>query len=195
MSPGSAAAGSREPLASRDREFQLEARHLALLVLLVVALCAASYQVGRWVERRSAEASAPPGLAPDGRAPASVEDAGDVSRDLTFFDTLGGGDPVPLEAPPRARETPIRPRSAGASAPSAPRRSVSEGVMIQVFASKDRKAADSLRRRLRSRGYTALLVSEGGFHKVRVGPYADGEEAQRAAGVLREQEGLETRIP
>jgi len=67
--------------------------------------------------------------------------------------------------------------------------------MIQVFASKDRSAAESIRRRLRTKGYTALLVPDRGTYKVRVGPYADREEAERAATILREQEKLTTWIP
>jgi cell division septation protein DedD len=72
---------------------------------------------------------------------------------------------------------------------------VNEGVMIQVFASKDRAAAEAIRKRLRGKGYTALLVSDAGSWKVRVGPYADREEAEKSAVVLREQENLKTWIP
>ena len=46
-----------------------------------------------------------------------------------------------------------------------------------------------------AKGYTALIVREAGIYKVRVGPYADREEAERAAEILREQENLTTWIP
>jgi cell division septation protein DedD len=187
------------------QEFQLETKHLAFLILLVLVLCVASFLFGRWVERQSLGlgASSAGGIRRD--ADANVEDMGDVSKELTFFDTLKGDKSAPMPQPSADRSTaPARsastataaaapPRGAGSSGP--PRRSVNEGVMIQVFASKDRAAADAIRKRLRARGYTALLVSEGGSWKVRVGPYADREEAQRSAAVLHEQEKLTTWIP
>jgi len=176
------------------QEFQLETRHFVLLVLIVVVLCAASFELGRWVERQSLGPAIPlasvAGTA-GGGSDANVEDVGDVSKDLTFFDTLAGGAPTPLQAPVRQS-----PRSSpGAAPPGSTRRSVNEGVMIQVFASKDRAAADAVRKRLRAKGYTALLASSGGAYKVRVGPYADRTEAERQAAILREQERLTTWIP
>lgn len=191
-----------------EQEFQLETRHLVLMVALVVVLCVASFMLGRWVERQSL-GPAPGGVLPAGRlADANIDDAGDVGRELTFFDTLKNQKQAPLEAPRttppaaataaprpnRASPAPSRPAPSTASAGSS-RRSVNEGVMVQVFASGDRAAADGIRRRLREKGYTALLVSERGSWKVRVGPYADREEAERAAAVLREQERLTTWIP
>lgn len=185
------------------REFQLETRHLAFLIVLVVALCLASFMLGRWVERQNAGPAVSDAVTrPEG---ATVTDEGDVSKDLTFFDTLKNERPAPLEsapepAPARAMK-PVASRAAAASPPPATprpadsRRSVSDGVMIQVFASKDKAAADAIRKRLRARGYTALLVPDGGSWKVRVGPYADREEAERSAAVLRQQENLKTWIP
>ncbi|MFQ5700415.1 MAG: hypothetical protein ACE5HU_01045, partial [Acidobacteriota bacterium] len=41
------------------RDFQLETRHLAFLIALVVALCIASFMLGRWVERQSLGAEVP----------------------------------------------------------------------------------------------------------------------------------------
>jgi len=195
------------------QEFQLETRHLVLMVLLVVVLCVASFMFGRWVERQSAgptiSMAGMPG--PSGRnGDANVEEMGDVSKDLTFFDTLEGNQPAPLKPQPGAKPAASarvkRPATAGVGQPAEPpattgqpatsgRRSVNEAVMIQVFASKDRAAADLIRRRLRAKGYTALLMPDHGTYKVRVGPYADREEATRAASVLREQEKLTTWIP
>jgi cell division septation protein DedD len=189
-----------------QQEFQLETRHLVLLIALVLVLCVASFMLGRWVERQSLGPAIAGSAAGGKSGDAEVADMGDVSKDLTFFDTLEGNKPAPLEPPTSSRRstTPVKPRTAAtartgadtASPPSVnPRRSVNEGVMIQVFASKDRAAADAIRRRLRSKGYTALLVPDRGTYKVRVGPYADREEATRAADILREQEKLTTWIP
>lgn len=197
--------GGQAPRPDREasREVQLDARHLALSVVVVVALCVVSFLLGRWVERRSLGVAVAAEGAPAGRGEPLVEEMGDVSEDLTFFDTLGGDREVPLETAAAPRESPPlapAPRGAGASRPEStaaatPRRSVAEGIMVQVLASRDRAAADALRRRLRSRGYTALLVREKGVYKVRVGPYADREEAKRAAILLRDREKLTTWIP
>jgi hypothetical protein len=203
---------SRGSEGATTQEFQLETRHLVLLVLLVVVLCVASFMFGRWVERQSVgptiSMTGMPGAS--GRnGDANVEEMGDVSKDLTFFDTLEGNQPAPLKpqagaqaAPSRARQPstqtvrqPVEPPSTASQPPASGRRSVNEAVMIQVFASKDRAAADQIRRRLRAKGYTALLMPDHGTYKVRVGPYADREEATRAASVLREQEKLTTWIP
>jgi len=176
-----------------DREFQLEVRHMAFLLLLVVALCVASFMLGRWVERQSAGADIA-AIAEEGEA--RVEEGGDVARDLTFFDSLKNDQPVPLEDPGGGR-APLKPAPsrAAASPPPASRRSVEEGVFIQVIATAQRSAAESVRKRLRDDGYTALMVSEGGTWKVRVGPYADRAEAERAAVRLRNEKGLTTWIP
>ena len=198
------------------QEFQLETRHLVLMVLLVVVLCVASFMFGRWVERQSVgptiSMTGMPGMpGPSGHnGDANVEEMGDVSKDLSFFDTLEGNQPAPLKpqsgalptlparvkqpATPAVRQ-PVEPPATTGQPPTSGRRSVNEAVMIQVFASKDRAAADLIRRRLRAKGYTALLMPDHGTYKVRVGPYADREEATRAASVLREQEKLTTWIP
>src|SRR5574342_1250820 len=170
--------------APAPQEFQLETKHLAFLILLVLVLCVASFLFGRWVERQSLGLGASSGGIDRRGADANVEDMGDVSKELTFFDTLKGDKPAPMPQAPADRPTAGGPTRSASTGPSAaattrgasgagtPRRSVNEGVMIQVFASRDRAAADTIRKRLRARGYTALLVSEGGSWKVRVGPYA-----------------------
>ena len=192
------------PSDEATREFQLETRHLAFLIAVVLGLCVASFLLGRWVERQNEPADV---RAVRTEAGGTVEDEGDVAGDLTYFDTLKTDKTVPLEPekrPSGARSTPARtdrsavtpPQSSPPSARVAdPRRSVNEGVMIQVFASKDRAAADAIRKRLRWKGYTALLVSDAGSWKVRVGPYAAREDAERWAAVIRQQENLKTWIP
>ncbi|HKY32687.1 MAG TPA: SPOR domain-containing protein [Candidatus Polarisedimenticolia bacterium] len=184
------------PMEEGGREFQLETRHLAFLIALVVVLCVASFMVGRWVERQSLGPTVSSAVSRS--ADPNVEEGGDVAEDLTFFDSLKEDRPVPLQASGEtapARPAASSPRPPSRTAAETGRRSVNEGVMIQVFASRDRAAADAIRNRLRSRGYTALMVSEGGSYKVRVGPYADKEEAERSAAVLRQQENLSTWIP
>ena len=197
------ASSSRAQGADAGGELQLEARHLAVLIVLVVVLCVASFLLGRWVERQrlGPDPAALSGVGEDG---ATIEEMGDVAEDLTFFDSLKSDEPVLLEGVaaepepaasgdvplPPARES-ARPRREASSG----MRSVEEGVMIQVLASRQRAPAEELRRRLREKGYTALLVPEGGAYKVRVGPYADRADAERVAAILREEEQLTTWIP
>ena len=184
-----------------EKEFQLEIRHMAFLLLLVVALCVASFMLGRWVERQSSGADME-AIVEEGEA--RIDEGGDVARDLTFFDSLKSDQTVPLETDAAGTRAPMKPTAsrpaAGQAAPagraaSSSRRSVEEGVFIQVIATAQRSAADSVRKRLREDGYTALMVSEGGTWKVRVGPYADRAEAERAAVKLRSEKGLTTWIP
>jgi hypothetical protein len=180
-----------------SREFQLETRHLTFLVFLVVALCVASFLLGRWVERQSLGPTVAALAGASGAG--TVDEMGDVAEELTFFDSLKNNKPVPLEPEPAGTSGDLRPVAGDAgrrvSATGTGSRSVEEGIMVQVLASKQRKPADELRRRLRSKGYTALLLREGGTYKVRVGPYADREEAERAAEILRKQEDVTTWIP
>ena len=60
---------------------------------------------------------------------------------------------------------------------------------MQVFAGRDRKAAESLFDQLKSAGYPARVFSEregaGGLFKVRVGGYATEDEARSAASKLQ----------
>lgn len=187
--------GDAAPRGETGREFQLEVRHMAFLLLLVVVLCVASFMLGRWVERQSSGADME-AIVEEGEA--RLEDGGDVARDLTFFDSLKNDQPVPLEAEASGTRPTMKPtasRPAAGSPARAARRSVEQGVFIQVIATAQRSAAESVRKRLRDDGYTALMVSEGGTWKVRVGPYADRAEAARAAVRLRAEKGLTTWIP
>ncbi len=184
------------PARPADSEFQIETRHLAFLIFIVVVLCVASFMLGRWVERQRLGPDLTALSAAEGGG--AIEEMGDVGEDLTFFDSLKSDQPVPLEDAGTDARAPLPSVAAGPGTPATPtgsRRSVEEGVFIQVLATAQRSAAASLRSRLRDRGYTALLVSESGTWKVRVGPYADREEAERAAQRLRELEGVTTWIP
>lgn len=198
-----AAPGAGNESGRKEQEFQLETRHLVSLIALVVVLCVASFMLGRWAERQSLGPTLP--AAGAAGADSKIEDVGDVSKDLTFFDTLKDNTPAPLTPGAdvavagtgrmaAAAEPPGR-QSAPPPSTGTQRRSVNEGVMIQVLVSKDRASAETLRKRLRSKGFTVAIIPERGAYKVRVGPYADREEAERIAGILQEQEHLHTWIP
>lgn len=197
---GSSATGAET--SKMEQEFQLETRHLVSLIALVVVLCVASFMLGRWVERQSLGTTIPVSISTGGEN--KIEDVGDVSKDLTFFDTLKDNAPAPLTPAeqvvtavagmPTAADPPSRP---GTSTPAygTQRRSVNDGVMIQVLVSKDRASAEALRKKLRTKGFTVAIIPERGAYKVRVGPYADRAEAERIAGILQVQEHLRTWIP
>jgi len=198
--PGTGTEASRT-----EQEFQLETRHLVSLIALVVVLCVASFMLGRWAERQSAGATTP--ASAQTGAENKIEDAGDVSEDLTFFDTLKDNAPAPLTpgAPIQVASTAAGNMAPAAEPPSktrvespaagTQRRSVNDGVMIQVLVSKDRASAETLRKKLRTKGFTVAIIPERGSFKVRVGPYADRAEAERIAGILKDQEHLSTWIP
>src|SRR5213593_4691709 len=90
------------------QEFQLETRHLVLLIVIVIVLCVASFLFGRWVERQSLGAAIPSAASRGGDEDANIEEMGDVSKDLTFLDTLEGNRPAPLKPQP-ARSAPRPP--------------------------------------------------------------------------------------
>jgi len=166
------------------REFRIQGLALfvsggALLALLVLAFWA-----GRWFERQVSPA-------PLG---GSREEAGNAAReepradDLTFFDTLGGpqGAAEP-QREARAKASPAEPSPAEAAAPP-----VRGGpYFVQVFAGRDRGAAEEIVRTLRGHGYPVTVEGEregrGALFKVRVGGYRDRAEAQAAADRLKRE--------
>lgn len=187
---------------STQREFQLETRHLAAIILVIALLCIFSFMLGRWVERKSY------GATPESRIGSSSEkiSAEDVNRELTYFRTLEGtaqppsvSEPAPVDVDQPVKRTRPADESATAAgpevrAPEPPRGS----VMIQVFASKDGSAALALKRRLEAHGYDAQLLPPEpgtGLRKVRVGPFGTKAEAERAAKRLQAEEGVRTWIP
>jgi DedD protein len=119
-------------------------------------------------------------------------------------------DPVPTEPPPPASPPPpTSGRAAGAAEPpaGAPARGTTPpsatpaapppktgGWMVQVGAFRSRENAESLVAQLKKKGYPATIVRSSAAptapHHVRVGPYADRPEAERAAAVLAKEQGV-----
>ena len=87
----------------------------------------------------------------------------------------GGADPV------AAAPTPDQPPAE----PSQP----SSGWRVQLAALGSRATADELAAAVRRAGYEAAIVSEGGLHKVRAGPWAERADAARALETLRARFG------
>jgi cell division septation protein DedD len=213
-----------EEARSAPREFQLETRHLALIIFVIAVLCISSFMLGRWVERQAARATPESLSRSDPAGPLKAEE---VDKELTYFRTLDGDTPSPSVAPPppepkaappvrvespsaataaeSAPDSPISPAPASkaAAAPAPPTSSQAApkgGFLIQVLATKDRAAAAALHDRLASRGYP-VSIAEGsaaggeGMRKVRVGPFSSRAEAERVAKKLESQERVRTWIP
>ncbi|HEX6203579.1 MAG TPA: SPOR domain-containing protein [Thermoanaerobaculia bacterium] len=106
---------------------------------------------------------------------------------------LAGGEGAALDAgaPPAARE----PERRAATPPPAAR---AEGPVIQVFSSRDRDQAERIVERLRNGGERPFLspveVDGQTMYRVRLGPFADREEATRVAERVRRGYGLDTWI-
>jgi DedD protein len=70
--------------------------------------------------------------------------------------------------------------------------------VVQVFSSRDRSQAEQVVARLKGGGRPAYLspVEVGGqtMYRVRLGPYADREEAQKVADAVRREHKLDTWI-
>jgi cell division septation protein DedD len=115
-------------------------------------------------------------------APAEIP----VEETLSFFDRAEGGGQV---AEPR-REAAERTPAGRAAVPASPP-SPSGGWFVQVFAGRDRQAAELVARQLRGRNHPVRLDAEregsGSLYKVRVGGYANREEAERVAEILRRE--------
>ncbi len=171
------------------REVRIQGIALFVTGGVLVALLTLVFWAGRWFERQVS-----PQAASAGREP-SADATGDEAKaeDLTFFDTLGGGgraaEPqrevrpktVPAEPSERAPEVAASPVSPPRGGP----------FFVQVFAGRDRKAAEEIVRSLGSHGYPVSVEGEregrGALFKVRVGGYSERAEAQAVAERLKRE--------
>lgn len=87
--------------------------------------------------------------------------------------------PAPAPAPPAAAAPPAD------TSPPAPARPGVAQYRVQVSAVATPGAADEAADRVEKLGYTAVIVREGGFYKVRAGEFATREEARTALGKLK----------
>ncbi len=167
------------------REVRIQGIALFVAGGALLALLFGAFWAGRWFERQ---------LSPPTRGVAR-DPVGNVAGEepradhLTFFDTLAGDGKAAepqREARPRAAPPEVLSKAAEAPAP----RGGGGPFFVQVFAGRDRRAADELVRSLSTRGYAVGVGSEkeGALLKVRVGGYATRAEAQSAADKL-EREG------
>lgn len=100
----------------------------------------------------------------------------------------------PAAVAPRAVAAPARPAPvpAPAAVTAAADVSLSEpggnGFVVQVAAVRQRAEANTIARRLSTKGYPAFVTPAGANFRVRVGKYTDRREAESVAGRLEKEE-------
>jgi len=184
-------------------------------VVLAVAVFLLGVSVGRGV--RTAIGSADPASpdlarATDMAAPAVMPPpTKPEARDLGYHDQLQGQTPpasqarpageAPTAAPPAADAMPVdepQPSApaagakasavAGAAVASAARTAAAAGWVVQAGAFRSRTRADALAAKLKTAGLPAAVsTGAGGLFQVRVGPYAQRAEADRARDPIGRQ--------
>lgn len=167
------------------RELRLEGAFLLLAGGVLLASLVGAFYLGRWVERSVARS---PSASTATDPLANVEDEAESTDKLTFFDTLSG------EGKTAEPSREVAARSGSGRVPNIPSRSVASPKgpwAVQVFAGRERAAAEVLVRALTSRGHAVRLDSRregaGALYRVRVGGYATREEAQNLAERLKSE--------
>lgn len=184
----------------------LSVRQLMFIFFLAVTVCAIFFALGfvlgsnqnasrqaQSVEQVAPHSEIPPAVNPSaqesqssGNASAAAPGVG--SSGVTEQDLKDGGIPAP--PPPvssrssetKANPAQVQPSSLESEAISAPARSpASQGIMVQVAASRTEGHAQSLVHKLRERGFRAVLIEPRGskIYRVQVGPFTSRREAVR----------------
>jgi DedD protein len=128
-------------------------------------------------------------------APAPPPPAPEGPRATTERRTPKATAPAAVPGPARAAKASSPPLTRPAPAQVAAVAADSDAWTVQVSAFRSRPLADELRTRLAARGYDAYVltsVTEDGRprYRVRVGAYARRTDAERVAGELRSERGL-----
>jgi cell division protein FtsN len=199
------------------RELRLEGFGLLLAATLLVGLVGAAFFLGRWTERRSQpqlasrEAADPlaavtPAEPVPERPDSYFDKVGGSQKQAEPRREVTRPAPRP-EPPPEPRPEPPAPSSPPSTEPIPPvpqetaqvpptatesdqgaRPARAGDFQIQVFAGRDREAAEQVAAKLREQGYRvqSLVESEGAseLFKVRVGAYSNADEARRVAQEL-----------
>jgi cell division septation protein DedD len=104
-------------------------------------------------------------------------------------------EPASEPVPPAIEEPHVQVASLPAPAPLAVTAEEAGAFSLQVGAFRKAENSDKVIQDLESRGYQPYVVAQRGsrsrvLHTVRVGRYADREEAQKAPAVLRQRDGI-----
>jgi cell division septation protein DedD len=181
----------REP--DEVKEFRLEGTTLVVAVALLLAVLGGIFYLGRRVERSGPPPATGAARADDPLAHVASKSAppADVDRSSGVFDRV-----EEERKPEPSRENAKRPSeptpgsgSPPAGAPPEPAPARSDGDwFVQVWAGRDRQAAELLVDKLQGQGYPVRLFTdrvEGDtLYKVRVGGYGDDSEARRVSEEL-----------
>jgi len=172
------------------REFRLEGPGLLLVGGGLALALTAAFFAGRWYER----GDEPPTFASGGGADplanvVEAEEPADLDGSADFFDTMdGGGKEAEPSREVAGRSASAEPAPAGGAAEAKPDRGP---FYVQVFAGRDRGAAEGLVERLQQAHYSVKLFTErngtDALFKVRVGGYASEDEARSDAQQLVKQ--------
>lgn len=171
----------RDPVPPR-REIRLEGAGLLAVGGALLAALMGAFLAGTWYGRTFAPATSARGTM---GAPEAAEEPPPAELESTRFDGV---------APGGAAAEPGREVESGGQRPSSsppPAKPASPGGpwFVQVFAGRDRRAAEGLVRDLEGQGYPARLEAQregrGRLFKVRVGGYPTEGAARDAAGKLR----------
>jgi cell division septation protein DedD len=179
----------------------------ATVVFVVIFLC--GVMVGRGVVRaqRIGElASAAAGVPADPTATRQAAAAStgalndaplSTQETLTYPDRLAEQEPPAetlREAPSPILEPAVEPPPAAASpavASDVPGEPAGDGFVVQVAAVREHGEADTIARRLSTKGYPAFVTTPAGvaqIFRVRVGKYQDRREAESIAARLEKEE-------
>ena len=181
------------------REFVVKTHHVWLLAVVLIALCAFFFWMGRWYERKVSQyypgARMEPGMADSLREQDSTKIPEDMEQRINFFDRLESearetGAPQPSDqdssvaSPEGQKET---------SMESVPSREEPKGSFytIQVLAGYSQNKAKRDSDALEKMGFSSYIEeerqSQGTLYKVRVGKYGSEQEARREEARLKKK--------
>ena len=174
------------------REFRLEGATLVVVAVVLVVALAGAFYVGRLVERKSrpTETFAAGSVEDPLANVAQTDDPADLDESSDFFDK-GDGEKADLE-PEREVRRSLGQADEGES-PAAPAPAATPGShFVQVWAGRDRQAAEVMVDKLHKEGYSVRLFSDrvesDTLYKVRVGGFESEDQARNMATEL-EQKG------
>jgi len=160
------------------REIRVEGAGLLLLGVALAGALVGAFLLGRWVGSDSPPAG--PGAS---LSTPPAEESAPASSSASYFDAPAGGEKA-LEPQREVAARPAAPRPVqGAPSPGS--------YFVQVFAGRDRRAAEALVESLTGRGYPVRLDTHreerDTLFKVRVGGFPTQVEAQNTAARLRQE--------
>jgi DedD protein len=122
----------------------------------------------------------------------AAEPVAEKPRPIAAVSTPAAPAPAPAPPPPApiAAAKPVPPPPAPIAA-SASKEPAGVGFVVQVAAVKERGEADTIARRLSTKGYPAFVTTAPGgvqMFRVRVGKFPDRREAETIAGRLEKEE-------